>query len=933
MQHRINERAINSALARVLTDEAHLSVIPEATTPSLGGRAPDLLVTPHSGQHRRVAVEAKVGTNVTAKSAAVADAIARLSQMPDVYAAIALCYPATLAEAIGDSSTLDADIFTSRELTFVEVTEDGPSGEWFKGGWSELATAIVYAGEAVAQAIVTEVDRALTEAVGCLSDANMMCIAKALDLPGEETRRAGQYAHDFKDFGNHFKAAKIGCLLVFNGMLMHCRLSDAGALGVGTSNVPSFESCANNRRRSLKSAFLSAWWDIREIDYNPIFDPATRAIDAFPTAWNGKQALSLLADAAEAIATEVADINSDLAGRIYHRLLGTAPFDGSYYTSTPAAILLARLALPDDFIDWSDANEIIKLRICDPACGTGTLLMAAAQICRERHLLTNGDPESDHLMHLHMIEDVLRGMDINLSAVHLAASTLALTNPRVDFGKMGIYRAKFGVERNGGSNGTKAWLGSLELLRGREPRLQFPDFERKSGNGDEMEYPDLYGQCDVVIMNPPFTRDSLRHDQLSDEDETLMRKAEAIILDQTDRPDFTDRTSNQPMFTLLADELCHSEKGVYAIVMPSTVGTGASALKQRVFLNERWHVETVITSHDPRRIYFSENTSITESLMVARRRESGQEPQPTRFINLAINPASAFEALTLAADAERGDFANWGTVYLNSAEHMAAGDWLPMLFYNGELTDAARALQSGCEGKLKPLGEMASLAPGGRAVRAAFRRVRVRQSPDMRAIWGHETDARTTMAATADSPIAARVGQESAAETSWAHASRLLLANRFRCNLTRITSALCDIPALGSAWEMVTPNDCDINGEAIMKAWCMWANSSAGILSMLAIRQRDFTYPRFSMDGLRSLPFPDPAAVPAAIAALADAYDALADSTLLQLPQAHECTTRAAIDAAVADALGPDLAGIHTWRDLIAHEPNVSNNPARINGK
>ena len=930
MQHRINERAINGALARVLTDEAHLNVIPEATTSTSGGRAPDLVVTPHAGQHRRVAIEAKIGIDGAAKSAAVADAMARLSQMPDVYAAIALCYPQSIAEAIGDASTLDADMYASKELTFVEVTEDGPAGEWFRGGWSELGTSIVYAGEAVAQSIVTRVDQALTEAVNCLSDGNKRNIAFALDLPGEVSKRDEQYEFDYEDFGNHYKAAKIGCLLVFNGMLMHSRLIDAGVLAKGSQRVTSFEYCLDEPRFGPKAAFLTAWRGIREIDYNPIFDPATAALDAFPTAWNGREAIALLAAAAQAIANEVADINSDLAGRIYHRLLGTAPFDGSYYTSTPAAILLARLALSQDFVDWSDANEVINLRICDPACGTGTLLMAAAQICRERHLLSNGDPESHHLMHLHMIEDVLRGMDINLSAVHLAASTLALTNPRVDFGKMGIYRAKFGVERNDGANGSKAWLGSLEMLRGREPRLPFPDFERQSGNGEEMEYPDLHKKCDVVIMNPPFTRDSLRHDQLSVEDENLMRRAEETILLQTDRPELTDRSSNQPMFTLLADELCRDGDGVYAIVMPSTVGTGASARNQRVFLNEKWHVETVITSHDPRRTYFSENTSITESLMVARRRGDDETPRATRFINIAANPDSSFKALSLAADAERGDFANWGTVYWNGAEHMDAGDWLPMLFYNGELTDATRSLKSGCSGRLKPLGDMASLAPGGRSVRDTFRRVRVRQSPDMRALWRHETSERTTMAASPDCAIAAKVGEESAAAARWAHASRLLIANRFRCNLTRITSALCDTPVLGSAWESVTPNDFSLDPDTIAAAWCIWSNSSAGILGMLAIRQRDFTYPRFSMDGLRSLPFPDPDAVPESITALASAYDALAESTLLPLPQAHECATRAAIDSAVADALGPDLADIHKWRDLISHEPNVSNRPAEV---
>ena len=40
------------------------------------------------------------------------------------------------------------------------------------------------------------------------------------------------------------------------------------------------------------------------------------------------------------------------------------------------------------------------------------------------------------------------------------------------------------------------------------------------------------------------------------------------------------------------------------------------------------------------------------------------------------------------------------------------------------------------------------------------------------------------------------------------------------------------------------------------KAWCIWFNSTAGILSYLNIQQRKLTYPAFSLDGLRSLPVP-----------------------------------------------------------------------------
>ena len=931
MQHRINERAINSALARVLTDEAHLNVIGEATQPGSGGEAPDLRVQPHRGQFRWVSIEAKVGTGTSQRRAAIADAINRLTSNRDAYAAIALCYPDDIATKANNSAMARA-LRSSSELAFVEVTEDGPTGEWYRGGWRNLATAVVYAGDAIASRLVQDVNRSIVRAVGNLSSEDRKRMALALDLPGDSIKPPtnGGAEKQLQADKEYVKAAKIGCMLIINGMTLQSRLFDANVFLERGLRVPSLELCVLQSGLELKAKLIEIWQIIHDIDYHPIYNAAIQALDAIPDGTQGAESLKELHSAALKVIMSSPDIRSDLAGRIYHRLLDTAPFDGSFYTSTPAAILLARLALTSDAVDWSDLNEIAKLRVCDPACGTGTLLLAVAQICRERNLVSDGNGDSNELMQLSMVEDVLRGMDINLSAVHLAASMLALSDPRVDFGKMGIYRAKFGVERNGGANGCKAWLGSLELLRGNEPRLPFPDFQRASDNGAQDEYPDLHGKCDLVIMNPPFTRDSLRHDQLGREDEAELKKAESALLEQLGSSWFTDRTSVSPMFTLLADELCKFRGATFAKVMPATAGTNTSGLQERIFCNERWHVETVITSHDPKRIYFSENTDITESLMVARRRESSQEPQPTRFVNLAINPASAFEALTLAADAERGDFANWGAVYWNDADHMAAGDWLPMLFYNGELTDAVRALRSGCEGRLKPLGEMASLAPGGRAVRGAFRQVRVRQSPDMRALWEHKTSERTTMAATPDRFIAPKIGEENAATARWAHRSRLLIANRLYQLRAATASVLCETPVVGSAWEAVTPNHFAVDDEVIMKAWCVWANSSAGILGFLAISQRKLTYPRFSMDGLRSMPFPDPDSVPDAIAALASAYESLAESTLLPLPQAHECATRAAIDTAVADALGPDLADIHQWRNLVAHEPNVCNEPAEV---
>ena len=100
------------------------------------------------------------------------------------------------------------------------------------------------------------------------------------------------------------------------------------------------------------------------------------------------------------VSERVSGLRHDLLGRIFHRVLDTARYDGSFYTSTAAAVLLASLALREEGGDWSDPNYIATPSgICDPACGTGTLLMAAAERIRDlRNAAGRGDPEDDEYL-------------------------------------------------------------------------------------------------------------------------------------------------------------------------------------------------------------------------------------------------------------------------------------------------------------------------------------------------------------------------------------------------------------------------------------------------------------------------------------------------------------------------------------------------------
>ena len=110
----------------------------------------------------------------------------------------------------------------------------------------------------------------------------------------------------------------------------------------------------------------------------------------------------------------------------------------------------------------------------------------------------------------------------------------------------------------------------------------------------------------------------------------------------------------------------------------------------------------------------------------------------------------------------------------------------------------------------------------------------------------------------------------------------------------------------------------------LCKAWCVWFNSTFGVIAILNTRQKKLTYPSFSLKGLRSLPVPCPEHFDAAT--LAAVFDARADDRLQALPRIHEDPVRCALDDAVIEAVPGLPAGeIAAWRQSIALEPSVNN--------
>ena len=123
--------------------------------------------------------------------------------------------------------------------------------------------------------------------------------------------------------------------------------------------------------------------------------------------------------------------------------------------------------------------------------------------------------------------------------------------------------------------------------------------------------------------------------------------------------------------------------------------------------------------------------------------------------------------------------------------------------------------------------------------------------------FGHHKSARQTAMRTGpDEFLVAKKGMQNYARHLWEKRSNLLVANRMRLNLTQTPAVFSDESILGSAFVPVIP--ASQNKELFCKAWCVWLNSTLGIVAFLNTRQKKLTYPNFSLDGLRSLPVPNP---------------------------------------------------------------------------
>ena len=655
-------------------------------------------------------------------------------------------------------------------------------------------------------------------------------------------------------------ALRIGCLVLFNALAFQDRLAAAN------EDVPT----VNESLESGIPGLRDAWRDICDnIDYVPVFQLAA---DILHVLGDGPDEVRMpvISPLVKAVEDTRKLEGHDLSGRLFHTLLTDAKFTGAYYTSVPAATLLSRLVFEGwpPHVDWADHEFPASLNVADLACGTGTLLMAVAAEVERRHTDAGGENAAE--LHKAMVEQALHGYDVQLSAVHFAATSLAMLNPDIQFDRMNLYVMQLGAE------GSDVSLGSLDFLGEDQAAVQFAlsaeetgvatrDVERVSGGGTRgveegvtATLPDL----DLAIMNPPFTRSvggNLLFGSLPSAERRKLQRELSLRL-KTRQASATAGLG--AAFVAAASPKMRPGEGRLALVLPATVCTGPSWKQTRALIERDFALDVVVTSHDPTRWNFSDSTDLSEALLIATRRprDDNRKEHRTVFVNLWQNPDSVLDAHRMAqaiTTAEPAKLEDTGAALLEvDGQHVGefvsipeskliGGKWSGVQFARADLIrSAVRLLNDGevwapGEGKttkipLCRLGDLGSVGPDRRDVWDGFERTDAVTAYPM--VENHDTEQRRRLLTEPDKYLAPLPGPRPGRKLKpvaqlWPKAGRLLVAERLWLETNRVVAMWSNTKVLSNVWWPIRLEDISIE-----KALAVWLNSSLGLLTILAQR-------------------------------------------------------------------------------------------------
>ena len=689
------------------------------------------------------------------------------------------------------------------------------------------------------------------------------------------------------------------------------------------------------------------WYKIIGHDFKPVMEPAVKAVEVMED--TGKlagleRALRHIVAEAERIAEAYADMGADHAGPLFNRVMGNQASDGAFFTKPVAASIAARLTLDalGDGVDWKSPDFWRENKILDPACGSGTFLAAIlADIKRRAREQGASQAELNELQRV-AVEDVVKGLDINPVSLQLAASQLIADNHDIRYRRMGLHLMPYGPDRN---DPDRVFAGSLELLGQKaivSRRGEFDIADDRIGSqsvwnqrADDAELEDVVEAAQnarIVVMNPPFTKRAKMGEKFPKEiQQALRRRTDTLerTLISSDRAmdNFVDKNSIRPLFLTLADKCAGQADGILTMINPTIALTAPSGVEERRIIAQRYHIQTVLSCHQPGYVNLSQGTGINESVIVAKR-HAGPKP-PTRFINLDRMPIDNSEATDLhecLANCEQGIISNgWGEVSYWPAERVEAGDWTAAIWRSPELADsAARFANDVSMFLLDAMG----LSPTRTDIMPStgFEKTEASTLGSLPTLYAKSGNSQTRIQSQPDEYWIPKNrddeirklngGTYPEVDKVMRRAGYLLITAGQNSSTGRLIATADDAKYVGTSWMPVL----GLSAEEA-KALAVFLNSTPGRLQLMRNPGRTLVFPTYTpaTAGRIRVPNIKDAAVRDELAAC---WELTRD---MKVPQFRdgECEVRRLWDEAVASACGWDAGYLGRLRSLLHAEPHV----------
>jgi hypothetical protein len=309
------------------------------------------------------------------------------------------------------------------------------------------------------------------------------------------------------------------------------------------------------------------------------------------------------------------------------------------------------------------------------------------------------------------------------------------------------------------------------------------------------------------------------------------------------------------LFLYLADVKLQLE-GKLCFVLPKGLLSGVSWFLARALLASDYHIEHIIVSYEPNCYNFSESTSLSECMVIARKKLETRKEDETNFVILLKKPSTSMEAIALA---NRILTSNGAYVEANQAKAFNIqvkreqlienlDNWGRFVFLpNMKLIEEIENLLSGTikVGNRKntvPLVKLneiiLSIGVDRHRFTDTFRMIEdslisPKSVPgSVKMLKGGEEGQRRKMRAQPNAyslPIINR-GNEIFRDIG----GTLLVPNRIRFNTTHVISMLCDEKVISNMFYVLRLKD---ETEDRLKAICLWLNTTWGILTVLASRE------------------------------------------------------------------------------------------------